>query len=400
MAQATLAPSDSAQKAMETLTAQWYNAVIEGCSLDKSNFQLFQGNGAIGSTSEILWNIFDVVPPASASHYYNPSQANVFSSDYGAVVNNLVPQNANAFQNDMGDYYAKWEAYLGTNPKIPDGGILALFQQWSELHMPPDQAQTCYTDYQEVSQGVVPVAVQMWLAAGGAGAQKAYNATIAQLNSALQGVRGADVTMDSATESSDVTDTWAKGEVGGWYDIFAGQAGGEWDDFTTSVTKAGLEVQATFTRLLTFTAGPLAKKSEDPILSDYKPWYWEPALNLAYQNDNNLVWKKTPPTWDNTFGPKGNLQRTTSALVVVDGVDISVKSTASFDSAQQREVKANAEAGFWPFFEVSVSGGWENDVEFDDHGAITMTSKSPTGNPQILGAIVTPISESLSGAQS
>ena len=59
-------------------------------------------------------------------------------------------------------------------------------------------------------------------------------------------------------------------------------------------------------------------------------------------------------------------------------------------------LKTNAEAGFWPFFEVSVSGGWENDVEFDDHGEITVTSKSPTGNPQILGAIVTPVSDSLS----
>jgi energy-coupling factor transporter ATP-binding protein EcfA2 len=100
------------------------------------------------------------------------------------------------------------------------------------------------------------------------------------------------------------------------------------------------------------------------------------------------------------LGLFGGLQRASAGQVIVDGVDISVKSTASFDSAEQKELKTNAEAGFWPFFEVSVSGGWENDVEFDDHGAITMTSKSPEGNPQILGAIVTPISESLSGAQS
>src|SRR5258708_39789736 len=124
--------SDSAQQAMNTLTAQWYNAIVHGCGLDQSTFQLFQGNGAIGATSEILWNIFDVVPPAAVSNYYNPSQANVFSSNYGTIVNNLNPQNAMSFQNDMGDYYSAWAAYLGSNPPptLPTGGILQLFQNW------------------------------------------------------------------------------------------------------------------------------------------------------------------------------------------------------------------------------------------------------------------------------
>lgn len=388
----------AAQQAMETLTAQWYNAVVAGCGLDRGTFQLCQGNVAIGSTSETMWNFFDVVPPASVTNFYNPSQANVFSSDYGAVVNNLVPQNSNSFQTAMGDYYAQWVAYLHSTPAptMPTGGILALFQQWAEFNLPPNQAQACYTDYQQVAQGAVPVAVQMWIAAGGAGAQMAYNSTIAQLLSALQGVAGKSFTMSSATESSDVSDTWAKGSVGGWVDIFAGEAGGEWDDFTTSIAKSGVEVKASFTRLATFTAGPLAKASKDPILSAYTPWYWEPALNLAFQNNNNLVWQKSAPTWDNTFGPTGNLLRTTGAIVVVDGVSVTVAAQTNFDSAQQQEVKAQAEAGFWPFFEASASGGWQNDVEFDDHGLMSMTSTSPTGNPQVLGAIVTPIQDTFS----
>lgn len=391
------AASPSAQLAMETLTAQWYNAVVAGCQLDPTTFQLMQGNVAVGSTSESLWNIFDVVPPLSVSNFYNPSQANVFSQDYGAVVNNLVPQNSNAFQQNMGDYYAQWTAYLKStpSPSIPKGGILELFQNWSALNMPPNQAQQCATDYQEIAQGVVPVGVQMWLNAGGAPAQKAYNQTITDLQNALQGTRGASVDMSSATESSDVSDSWASGSVGGWFDFFAGEAGGEWDNFTTSIAKSGVEVKATFTHLAQFAAGPLAKTSTDPILSGYQPWYFEPALNLAYQENNNTVWQHSAPTWEDTFGVTGNMLRTTSALIVVDGVDITVTSSASFDSAEQQEIKANAEVGFWPFFEASASGGWTNDVEFDDSGTITVSSSSPTGNPQVLGAIVTPIASVL-----
>lgn len=392
--------ASSAQQAMETLTAQWYNALVTGLSLDRSTFQLFQGNGALGTTSETLWNIFDVVPPASVSNYYNPSQANVFSSNYGAVINNLVPQNSNSFQAHMGDYYARWLTYLGTSPKIPEkGGILALFEQWAALHLPPNLAQQCITDYQQISQGAVPVAVQMWLDAGGAGKQKAYNATVADLSAQLVGTRGGQATFDSSTQSSDVSDTWAKGSVGGWYDIFAGEASGQWDKFSATVATSHLQVEATFAHVLTFTAGPLTKPSQDPILSQYTPWYWNPALNLALQHDDNTVWQHAAPTWDDTFGPDGNLLRTTSSLVIVDGIDITVTSSASFSSAEQQEISAKAEVGFWPFFEASASGGWSNEIEFDDAGTMSMSSSSPQGNPQVLGAIVTPIAQAVADPQ-
>lgn len=127
-AAAAVGDNSEAAQAMATLNAQWYNAIITGCNLDPSTFQLVQGNSPLGTTSEMLWNVLDVVPPLSVSNLYNPSQANVFSSDYGAVIANLNPQNAQSFQNAMGDYYPQWTAYLNTSPTIPQGGILALFQ--------------------------------------------------------------------------------------------------------------------------------------------------------------------------------------------------------------------------------------------------------------------------------
>ena len=151
-----------------------------------------QGNSPLGTTSETLWNMLDAVPPLAINNYFNPSQMNVFSTDYGAVINNLREQNASKFQNDMGDYYSQWVAYKKTNPTIPPGGITVLFNNWAQMNLPPDLAEQCYIDYEQIAQGTVPVAVQMWLqAGGGTGGTKAYNGTIAQLNSAILSAPGA-----------------------------------------------------------------------------------------------------------------------------------------------------------------------------------------------------------------
>ncbi|GAB3723433.1 hypothetical protein GCM10027594_04360 [Hymenobacter agri] len=390
---ADVSNGDPASQAMQTLNAQWYNAVVTGCGLDPNTFQLVQGAAPLGTTSEQLWNVFDVVPPLSVSNYFNPAQNNVFSSDYGAVINNLIPQNSNSFQNDMGDYYSAWTAYLQAQTTLPAGGVLALFQTWSAIHMPPDQAQTCYTDYQQVSQGVIPTAVGMWVNAGGStGKQhKAYNATIAQLQTQIASAPSKSVSVNSSTASSDITHTWAQAEASGFFDIFDGSGSSSYDQITTAMSQAGITINASFKHLVVFAAAPLSQPSTDPILSQYNPWYDSAALNMAYQTPDNTVWKHTHPTWDDTFGPTGNMLRTASALVVVDGITISMTSKVGFSSSQQTAFTAAASGGIWPFFEASGSGGWTNSTSFDAQGNVTVTSTCPAGNPNVLGVIVTPI---------
>jgi hypothetical protein len=382
---------DPAQTAMQTLTAQWYNAVVNNCGLDPSTFQLFQGAAPLGTTSEELWNIFDVVPPLSVSNYYNPSQFNLFSADYGAVINNLIPQNSNKFQIDMADYYSQWVTYLKAQTTLPTGGVLQLFQTWSAINMPPNQAQTCYTDYQQVYQGAIPTAVQLWINSGGAGAAKAYNTTIEQVNIALSSSPAKTFVMNSSTESSDLTHTWANAEAGGWFDFFEGGGSGEYDDLTMKLSQSGLLINVSFQRLATISAGPLSKVSTDPILSQYQPWYNSAALNLGYQTSDNTVWNNTHPNWNDTFGPTGNMLRTASALVIVDGISVSMTSNTGFTSSEQTQFKSAVEAGFFPFFEAAASGGWQHNASFDSQGNVTVTSTSPAGNPNILGTIVTPI---------
>jgi len=391
-AKASAVNGNQAKQVMSTLNAQWFNAVVTGCGLDASTFQLVQGNSPLGSTSESLWNIVDVVPPLSVSHYFNPSELNVFSTDYGGVINNLNPQNAQNFQTHMGDYYSRWMNYLKTVQTVPQGGVLALFYNWSQLNMPPGQAKQCYADWQELSEGVVPVAVQMWLnAGGGTGGVKAYNNTIAALQRALLQVKPKSFTLNTSTQSSDVSHSWAQSEAAGIFDFFEGGGSSSYDQLTTSMSESGLVIDVTFQRLVTFPLGPLSKVSDDPILSQYSPWFSSEALNLAFQNNNNLVWASTPPGWNDTFGPNGNMLRTASALVVVDGVEMTMTCDTGFASAQQTEFKTAAEGGFFPFFEAEGSGGWQHDISFDSNSVMTIKSNCPLNNPSVLGVIVSPI---------
>ncbi len=381
----------SAQQAMKTLTAQYYNAVINGCGLDPNQFQLFQAHLPLGNLSEDLWHIFDSVPPKSITQYYNPSQFNIFSQDYGGVINHLNPQNSDKFQAKMADYYPQWRNYLKTNPKMPKGGILQLFKNWSALNMPPGLANDCYVLYEEISQSTITQAVQSWISMQTSASNPkiaAYDKTIEDLRSALQAAQPQNFVLDSSTESSDISHSWAKTEAGGLLDWFWGGGDASYSKWTSQITSAGVTMKVSFDRLVNFPAGPLYEPSENTLLSAYTPWFNSEALSIAYHNNNNDVWQHGAPTWAGTFGTSGNMQRVCTALIVVDGITLNVSSEASIASGDYESFKTAVSGGFFPFFEASGSGGWTHSTTFDDNGSFKITSKCATGNPQVLGVLV------------
>ncbi len=385
---------NAAEEAMKTLTAQWYNAIVNGCGLNRMNFQLYQAHFPLGQLSEDLWNIFDAVPPLSITHYYNPSQLNVLSQDYGGVINHLNPQNGDKFQTAMRDYYPMWVGYLKTSPTIPKGGMLELFKNWSDLNMPPDRAQDCYTLYAQIANDPIVVAVGQWIQMQTAASHPgipAYNQTIEDLTHALAGGEPQTFTLNSETESSDTSNTWANGEVaGGIFDFFWG-SDAQYEKWTESISEAGVSIAVTFDKLVTFAAGPLAKPSTDPILSQYTPWYNGKALSIGYHHQDNTVWQHGAPTWADTFGPQGDLQRTCAALVVVDGIKVTTESSMSVAEGEREKFKTAVAAGFFPFFEAEGSGGWEHTTTFNDNGSFSISSSCPQGNPQVIGVLVSDI---------
>jgi hypothetical protein len=385
--------SDSAQQAMQTLTNQWYNAVVTGLGLDPNTFQLIQASEPLGTTSQSLWQFFDSLPPKSATQYFNPTQFSSYQETYGAVVNSLVIPNDPEFQVAMGDYYAQWQTYLNGVTTIPAGGVLQLLKTWTQLHMPPSTAAQAVTAYLQDGNNPVTVATNMYDAVlNSTSPVFAYSGSYASLQNQLSSAEGKSVAMNSSTESSDVSHTWAQGSAQAEWDIFSGETSVSYDRLTTQFASAEVNVSASFARVLQFAASPLEQPSTDPTLSQYTPWYYSPALNLAYKTQDNTVWKPgSTTTWATTFGPTGVLQQVCGALVVVDGVNVTITSAATFSSSDQTTFQQATSGGFWPFFSAGGSSGWSSSASFDTSGAVTVTITSPAGNPQILGCIVTPI---------
>jgi hypothetical protein len=378
--------------AMDTLTAQWYNAMTTGLGLSPDQFQLYQGPNSLMSTSQVMWNMFNAVPPLSINSYYNPSQINNFSSDYNLILSALIPTSDTAFQNCMGDYYMKWQTYFESHdPKTWDAqGVSDLFTSWAMRNAPGKAG--CVTGLTNAYINPINIAVNKFASANG---QYAWNQTIDDLKAALAGGANKTFTMNSQTQSSDVKHTWANGNTSFFFDIFSFGGGASYDSLSVKTTQAGLNIEAAFTKVTTFTAGPLATNDPNsPILSGYKAWYESAALAKAYTTKDNTVWNnQSSTTWETAFGSNGFLQRSTSSLVVADGITIKMTSKASYSSSEQTQIIGAAKAGIWPFFSVSGQGGSTTTVTFNDDGSFTSTTTIAAGNPQILGVLQSPISK-------
>ncbi len=255
-----------------------------------------------------------------------------------------------------------------------------------------------YDDYSLVTQGAIYVAQQMWASMQAGTATNtnpgvaAYDKTYEDLQTALTNGQPASVDLNSSTTSSDISDTWAKVSASGLFEDFFASGDGSYEQYSMDIMNAGVAISAKFDRLVSFTAGPLYQPSQDPILSSYGPWFNSEALNIAYKNSSNTVWQpSSEPTWQSTFGPKGNMLRYASTLCVVNGIAVTMTSKAGIAKGDQVQVRAAIEGGFFPFFEANGSGGWVHTTSFDDEGNITVSSKCPQGNPVMLGVDVTSI---------
>lgn len=379
----------SSDQAMSTLTQQWYNSVITGLGLSPDNFQLYQGAGSTANTSQEMWNMFNTVPPKSINSYFDPAQVNNFASDYNLILSALSASSSSNFQNCMGDYYSQWQSNFAKNVPSPVNAetVTKTFTDWAIVNA-PGQA-SCASALTKIFIDPVNSAN---IAFAAAERKFAWNKTVETLKSNLASGPTKSFSMDSLTQSSDTTHTWAGGSTSVLFDLFSFGGGGSYDKVSNKATSAGLKIDAKFTHMTTFAAGPYSQPDDNnPILSGYQAWYVGAVMSLAYSTKDNTVWDpQKPTTWEKAFGSDGFLQRLMSSIVAVDGIEITMTSTASYSTAEQTQIKSAAKVGFWPFFSASGSGGFTNTVEFNDQGQFTCKTTSALGNPQILGVLQTP----------
>jgi hypothetical protein len=382
----TAGSNDSGTKAMNALQAQWYNTLVKGLNLDPDRFQLAQPTAPLGNTSDLLWSYFNNIPPLSLTGQFAASGGNRFYDDYKAVLSQLSSQGDGSFQQDLGDNYGPWMAYVSTLnplPKLED--LPDIFRTWATFHC-PSVAQKGASDLAAaLIDPIYQAQVAIRNTAGFMNGVPNYSQTIADLRGAIPQAPSQTVTFDSSSASSDTSHTWAKGEASGMYDFFSADVGGSYDQLSEKAATSSVTVDATFSHVLTFSAGPGA-------------WYVSSALGAAYATPDNTMWKHGTPSWTSTFGPTGNMLRFTSGLIVVDGIDATVTSDATYSSSDQLKITAQASVGVWPFFSFGASGGHSTATSFDSEGRMTVKVLNPPGNPCVLGVNVEPVQTYLGGS--
>jgi hypothetical protein len=464
------------------LTSQWYNAIVQSCELDSRTFQLVKG--LLSAQDNLtIWKIMDRIPPESINQIDDQYEfgSNSFSTHYGAVINNLYPQDSSVsdMQNLLGDHYISWANYKTPPNPIPylpapdpdrepdpleivkfqfqnwclDSGqsqakielgidlISDIEQQMKELLGDDYSSWADYTTAHSTgkpspspTEPLVDISkykkaqFQNWCLESGqsqetifagiailsqvdfisAAAAKwkvasekkifAYSATAQDLKNAIDRGQAKTVDFNSKTQSSDTSSSWASGKVSGGYGFFGASTSASWDKFSQDIQQQGVQLEVQYDKVATLTGSPLTNPNTlDVDLSKYLPWYDSKVIQTAYaQNDNNL-WKRTAPTWEDTFGLNGNLKNLTIGLIVVDGITTTMTTTASVSQSERESFRAAASAGYWPFFKAQGEGGWNTNVSFNDNGSISVTSSSKAGNPNVLGVLVSPFKKAFTG---
>lgn len=384
-------PKAAGDQAMNSLQNKWYNTLVKGLSLDESSFQLVQASEPVGSSTKNLWDVFDSVPPKSLTQVLTPSKFNSFSDDYRAVVTTINPQGGEEWRRVMGDDLDKWVSYKKEHAdQVIAKGLDNAFEEWAKVYLEDQRANKAITAYMQMQHGVVREAMNdafdpQYRRDGQKNGQPVFSRNVQDLRQALASGESRSVSFDSKSASSDVSHTWAKGNVGGAYEFFSASASGSYDHLSKKASSSRVTVDASFDSVVTFDASPGG-------------WFNSDALNLAYNTKDNTVWPAgQKPTWETTFGANGNLTRIASAVVAVDGIDATITSHASYSESERTEIKSEASMSYWPFVSFDASGGHETSTSFEDDGSMKVEMNVPKGNPHILGVNVLPIDQALGG---
>lgn len=389
------------QQAMTTLSAKWYNALVSGSGLSRSEFQLVQGYGAIGTTSESLWRILDQVPPDSFCRRHDPAKARSFLGAYSDLSENAIAGGALRFRKCMGDFFALWENDKANLDPMPISALqwVREFVDWACVSLPNALTQKCINHYKTALLDPTFLAAHLLTAfkfTQRTAAVPAFTLTSRKLTELLDRSEPRSIMFNSMDAPGSLAGAWSQAQEGGTFNLFGGSQGTDHIAPTLKLTNAGVNVRCTFQKLVSAQARPLARPSYDPDLKDCTPWFSPAALQSSYESGLEPSWNpKAMADWEWNFGPNGNLPRACVGLVVADGIKLTLTSKAGLTVDEQVDFSRHASEGIFPFFKRSGAEGWVTDWSFDRAGNAIVSSSCKPGNPQLLGVLVNGISEML-----
>ncbi|WP_333849616.1 hypothetical protein [Leclercia sp.] len=372
-------------KAVQTLQNMWYMAVVNGLGLNKSSFMLLQSGTPLPYETNVLWQVIDALPPKALTSVMSLGSLSSFYHNYGSLFSPVFAPESDDFKRIMGDQLNSWQDYQKTLPEDvfddADKEIKA-FSMWAKRHLPSHISSSAISIFSKDILNIVNASREKYRAnsdflhpfEGKKG--PLYKIKISDITQgAIAHGPKKEIHLNSKTSSSDVSSTWAKGGVSGFLSIFSLGGSGNYSNTTRKFVSSDITIDATFQHVLnvqTFMPGD---------------WYNSGFLNYAFKGKS--AWSVgNPLTWESVFGPDGNLQRFIEGLIIVDGIEIVMKSSAIYSMEDRKEINSQIKGGIWPFFSTNASGGFNSAVNFDDQGRMIVKTTCPVGSPAIFGANV------------
>lgn len=400
---------DATSTVLDTVNAQWYNTLAKELNLSVQEFQLCQGDVILPRSTDQLWDMMNQLPADTVIQYYTADTLVNFSGQYTSLLSFVQASGAADFNTAMGtgnitNWTAAKQAYFKANPSafsdsptVLQTALETLFQNWSmvELVPNPGSAAQCYTLYRAGFENPIYVAqeLQANLPLGG---PAAFNQTYEEVLGDIAAAPSVNFTMESATASSDISNSWANSSssTGGSY-FYSKSSSSQSTDFTQTFASAAFTVGVSYDHFINVAALPLSGESVEADKTSYLPWYYGAALAYAYNNKTAAVWTDLAQ-WDALFGPQGSLQYVVTNLIIADGTTTTTTSSQAFSTAEQTYANEQSSEGYgcWPYY---VSNSSDNttttSTSFNASSNLVVTTTSKPGNPIVVGVLVSAVKD-------
>lgn len=335
---------------------------------------------------EILWSYLNTIPAFSLTRNTTLSSGVDFLTNYSAVMASLQSP-PNNFESTVGPVC--FEAYMtaienGVAEPSPEG-----FRSWATYSRACSAVANSGASALAAAELDPIYRAQMRVRAYKPAGKKpadffpGYATMMKQLKKAPS--RTFDITLSAS--SADIKNTWTGGSQSAVFGLWRNSSS------TSTISKkfasSKVHLKASFKNLLPFKSTP-------------GDWYTSSAFGIAYSNKGTPPWKKKEEsfkTWDDTFGPDGNMLRYTTQLLIANQMTLNYTTEASFSTSEQVEIKKSSSAGLWPFYNQSNGSTSYTEVDFGTAGEMNVTVTTEKNVATIVGCVIEPVDAYLGHTQ-
>jgi|SwirhisoilCB1_FD_contig_123_37633_length_2772_multi_5_in_0_out_0_1 hypothetical protein len=373
----------------QDVNAGLYNQMVTGLGQSQGSFVLLQPCNPV-LDNNALWNhYFNLIPPVSYVFNNVLSSGSQFFDNYSALNSALQSAGEKTYETKVPQAIRdEFDDFIMNRATIPSlSQYPALFRNWAFLKHPSiantgasalaaaildpiTAAQLRLMPYQGDPAAEPPIAAR----------QPDWDENFTQLKTQLASGVARSFNYSQSTANTNVSSSWSHGQSSGFFGLWGSSSSSSSQSVTFS--KSDFSVVASFKHVISFSPVP-------------GPWFSSAALSIALNNKNKAPWLPgNPVTWDTAFNPAtGNLARFIVNLVVVDTMNVTVRSQAIFSHDDQTVISNNSGGGLWPFYTSSGNSGAATHFSFDNQGHMTVTISSLPGVPIVLGANVLPVQQ-------